>query len=319
MSKRKKILILGATGFIGRNTAEYFSSNPDFEVYGSYFKSPPLEDDSIYMVKADLTQKTHVDRIIKGMDIIIQAAAVTSGVKDIADKPHAFISDNAVMNSLILRSAFDHSVDHLILLSCSVMYQSGKKLLKESDFDANQEMYPSYFGGGWNKVYFEKICEFYSRLGSVKYTALRHSNIYGPYDKYDLQRAHVFGATVTKVMTNTSDKLVVWGDGEEVRDLMYISDLIKAIEMVIEKQQDSYALYNIGSGEAITIKDLVKNIIDVSGRKFQLEFDLSKPTNKISICLDISKVENELGWKPKISLDEGIRKTINWYKKNKMI
>ena len=90
------------------------------------------------MVRADLTKKVHVDRIIKGMDIIIQTAAVTSGVKDIADSPHTFISDNAVMNSLILRSAFDHSIEHLVLLSCSVMYQSSKVPIKESDFDANQ-------------------------------------------------------------------------------------------------------------------------------------------------------------------------------------
>ena len=268
------------------------------------------------MVRADLTKKVHVDRIIKGMDIIIQTAAVTSGVKDIADSPHTFISDNAVMNSLILRSAFDHSIEHLVLLSCSVMYQSSKVPIKESDFDANQEMYPSYFGGGWNKVYFEKICEFYSRLGSVKYTALRHSNIYGPYDKYDLQKAHVFGATIAKVMTATNDKLIVWGDGEEMRDVMHVLDLVKAIEIVIEKQKDPYMLYNIGSSKAITIKDLVKKIIELSGKKLKIEYDLSKPSNKTKVSLNCEKAKKELGWESQISLDDGIRKTMEWYQRN---
>ena len=102
------------------------------------------------MIHANLTQKLDVERIMEGIDIVVKAAAITSGIKDIADKPHTFISDNAVMNSMILRSAFDHSIEHLVLLSCSVMYQSSKVPIKESDFDANQEMYPSYFGGGWN-------------------------------------------------------------------------------------------------------------------------------------------------------------------------
>ena len=313
----KKILVLGATGFIGRNVVEYFAKIPEFEVYGSYFKSPALDYDGVKMINADLTNKKDVDQIIKGMDIVIQAAAVTSGIKDVADNPHAFISDNAVMNSLILRSAFDHSIDHLILLSCSVMYRSSNIPLKENDFDATQEMYPNYFGGGWNKVYFEKMCEFYSRLGSVKYTAIRHSNVYGPYDKYDLQRAHAFGATITKVMTEKSNKLVIWGDGEEKRDFIYVLDLVKAFEAIIDKQNKPFKLYNIGSGHPVKIKDLVKKIINVSGKSFDIIHDLSKPSNKVSFSLNSNKAKQELGWQMKISLDEGIQKTIRWYKNNK--
>lgn len=312
----KKILILGATGFIGRNTAEYFAKISGFEVYGSYYKSSAINYHGVRMVKADLTSKKDVDKIIRGMDIVIQAAAVTSGIKDVADNPHAFISDNAVMNSLILRSAFDHSIDHLILLSCSVMYCSSNIPLKENDFDANQEMYPNYFGGGWNKVYFEKMCEFYSRLGSVKFTAIRHSNVYGPYDKYDLQRAHAFGATITKVMTEKSRKLVVWGDGEEKRDFIYVLDLVKAFEAVIRKQSKPFELYNIGSGQPVKIIDLVKNIINVAGKSFDIVHDLSKPSNKVSYSLDSNKAKQELGWQMKISLNEGIQKTISWYKNN---
>ena len=315
----KKILILGSTGFIGRNAAEYFADNSDLEVYGTYFKSPPLDHKNIQMIQADLTNKNEVDHVVRGKNIIIQAAAVTSGIKDVAENPHAFISDNAVMNSLILRSAFDHSVEHLILLSCTVMYQSSEIPLKEKDFDANEEMYPSYFGGAWNKVYFEKMCEFYSRLGRGKYTAIRHSNVYGPYDKYDLQRAHVFGATITKVMTAKNDKLSVWGTGEEKRDLLHVSDLVRAFHLAIKKQSKHYELYNIGSGQAIKIKELVQQIIYYSGETLTLEHDLSKPSNKTAYCLDFSKAKKELGWEPKISLQRGIQKTIEWYKAKSIV
>ena len=312
----KKLLVLGATGFIGRNIVEYFSLLPNYQVYGSYFRSDPLDNSNVIMIQADLTEKRDVEKIMKGMDLVIQAAAITSGIKDVAQAPHKIIAENAIMNSWIFRSAFDFSIPHLILLSCTVMYHSSAIPLKENDFDANREIYPSYFGGAWNKVYFEKMCEFYSSLGRNKFTALRHSNIYGPYDKYDLEKSHAFGATMTKVMTEKNGIITVWGKGEEKRDLLYVSDLVKFIELVISHQNSPYELYNVGYGISISINDLVKKIIDCSGKRLSIEHDLSKPSNETELCLDCSKAKQELGWEPEVSLKEGIKKTMKWYQQN---
>tara|TARA_B100000315_G_scaffold237873_1_gene255086 strand:- start:6912 stop:7862 length:951 start_codon:yes stop_codon:yes gene_type:complete len=311
---KKKMLVLGATGFIGRNTAEYFADQSDFEVYGTYLNSNPLDHPEIRMSRADLTNQHEVDSVVKGMDVIIQAAAITSGIKDVSENPHKIIADNAVMNSLIFRSAFDHAVSHVVFLSCTVMYHSSDVPLKEIDFDANREIYPNYFGAAWNKVYLEKMCEFYSRLGRNKYTAIRHSNIYGPYDKYDLEKSHVLGATITKVMTAKDGKIIVWGTGEEERDLLYVSDLVKFVELAIAKQKNPFELYNVGYGSSISIKDLVNKIIDCSNKQLIAEHDLSKPSNKTALCLDCEKAKEELDWEPRISLEEGIQKTIEWYK-----
>ena len=308
------MLVLGATGFIGRNTAEYFADQSDFEVYGTYLNSNPLDHPEIRMSRADLTNQHEVDSVVKGMDVIIQAAAITSGIKDVSENPHKIIADNAVMNSLIFRSAFDHAVSHVVFLSCTVMYHSSDVPLKEIDFDANREIYPNYFGAAWNKVYLEKMCEFYSRLGRNKYTAIRHSNIYGPYDKYDLEKSHVLGATITKVMTAKDGKIIVWGTGEEERDLLYVSDLVKFVELAIAKQKNPFELYNVGYGSSISIKDLVNKIIDCSNKQLIAEHDLSKPSNKTALCLDCEKAKEELDWEPRISLEEGIQKTIEWYK-----
>jgi nucleoside-diphosphate-sugar epimerase len=313
----KKVLICGATGFIGRNIAEKFCAREDIDVYGTYLRSEPLTDLNIKMIKADLTRKDDVDRAVKGMDIVIQAAATTSGAKEILSKPYYHVTDNAVMNSLIFRAAFEHRVSHVVFLSCTVMYQPGDKPVKESDFNANQEIFPAYFGVGWTKVYIEKMCEFYSKIGEAKYTVIRHSNIYGPHDKYDLERSHVFGATLSKVMmTEEGGKVIVWGSGKAERDLLYVSDLVDFVEIAIEKQEAKHELCNIGLGRTISVNDLVKKIVSHSEKKLTIENDLSKPDIKTRLCLDISKAQLTFNWQPKVTLDEGIKKTMEWYRSN---
>src|SRR3989344_1334427 len=221
-----KVLICGVTGFIGRNIAERLTENENLEVFGTYFQKTPdetLTKKNISLKKVDLTQKSQVDEIVTGKDIIIQAAAVTSGSKDILTTPYMHVTDNAVMNSLIFRAAFEQKVKQVIFFSCSVMYPNQDVPVEEDDF--NGHISDTYFGVGWTKVYLEKMCEFFSRISNTKYTAIRHSNIYGPYDKYDLEHSHVLGATITKVM-NAEDKIVVWGNGPETKDLQFESDLV---------------------------------------------------------------------------------------------
>lgn len=314
---KKKVLVCGSTGFIGRNIAESLAGNEKFQVYGTYFESNPVNSRRIKMLKADLTDKNQVSKIIKGMDIIIQAAATTSGAKDIVNKPYYHVTDNAVMNALLFRAAYDYRVAHLVFFSCTTMYQSSDTPIRETDFDANKEVCPCYFGGAWTKVYNEKICEFYSRLGPTKYTVVRHSNVYGPYDKFDLERSHVFGATITKVMqAKQGGKIVVWGSGEEERDLIYISDLVDFVELALDKQKLKFGLFNAGYGSSISVKELVEKIVSHSGKNIKIEYDLTRPSIKTKICLDASKAKSLLGWSPKISIDEGIKRTLKWYRDN---
>jgi len=286
------------------------------ELFGTYFKSKPLANPGIKMIRADLTNKDDVAKAVEGMDIIIQAAATTSGAGDIVNKPYYHVTDNAVMNSLIFRAAHEYGVSHVVFFSCTVIYQSSDTPVKETDFDESKEIYPNYFGVGWTKIYIEKLCEFYSRIGCVKYTVIRHSNIYGPHDKFDLEKSHVFGATMTKVLTNLDGKLVIWGTGEEERDLLYVSDLVKFVTLAINNQESKFEIFNVGSGSSISVSGLVKKIINHSGKDICIEYDKSKPTIKTKLCLDTSKAKKSFGWSFEVTLDEGIRKTIDWYKSN---
>jgi nucleoside-diphosphate-sugar epimerase len=311
----KKVLICGATGFIGRNLTESFALKQEYEVHAVWHQRPPFELNNVTWHQGDLRNSQDVERLVAGMDVIIQAAATLSGSKYTVNQSYLYVTDNAVMNSLLLRAAFDCNVEHFVFFSCTVMYQSSKKALLEDDFDASQEMHPSYFGIGWTKLYVEKMCEFFARMGRTRHTVIRHSNIYGPYDKYDLERSHVFGATVTKVMT-ANEKIVVWGTGEEERDLLHVDDLVKFVELSLSKQTTPYKLFNCGLGKAISIRKLVEMMVKVSGKSLEIKHDLSKPTIKTSLFLDCNKAKQQLGWESVINLEEGIRRTLEWYQKN---
>jgi nucleoside-diphosphate-sugar epimerase len=312
---KKKVLICGATGFIGRNMVEYFAAKDEFDVHAIRFNRPEYEVKNVTWHQCDLRNPQDIERVIKGVDIIVQAAATTSGAKDIVSKPYIHVTDNAVMNSYLFRLAFEHKVGHIIFFSCTVMYQSSNKALKETDFDANEELYSRYFGAGNTKIYLEKMCDFYSRIGETKYTVIRHSNIYGSYDKYDLERSHFFGANITKVMT-AKDKISVWGTGEEERDLLHISDLNNFVDLALQNQKEKYRLYNCGAGKAETVINVVKKIVAASGKDLKIEHDLTMPSIKTSLFLDCSLAKKELGWEPKVNLDDGIKSTIKWWADN---
>ncbi|MBF0382207.1 MAG: NAD-dependent epimerase/dehydratase family protein, partial [Magnetococcales bacterium] len=251
MSK-KNLLICGATGFIGRNMAEYFARQDRYNVIGVYHKKPAFDFPGITWRQADLRNPEQVSMVLKGVDLLIQAAATTSGSSDIVNTPEIHITDNAVMNSYLLRSALNNRLEHFIFFSCAAILQSSPNGLDETAF--NGEIHKNYFGAGWTKAYIEKMCEFYAQQGKTRHTVIRHSNIYGPYDKYDLEHSHVFGATVTKTLTaKENGKMIVWGSGEESRDLLHVADLVDFVDCVLQRQKQDFELINCGYGSAISI------------------------------------------------------------------
>jgi nucleoside-diphosphate-sugar epimerase len=312
---KKRLLVCGATGFIGRNLTEHFGAKGRYAVTAVAFTEDPFPCRGVRWVCVDLRDARQVDRLVSGTDIIIQAAATTSGAKDIVTRPYHHVTDNAVMNSLLLRSAYEHAVERFVFFSCSVMYQPSEKLLKEKDFNADNEMVSAYFGVGWTKVYVEKMCEFYARLGRTRFTVIRHSNVYGPHDKFDLEHSHVFGATITKVMTATDGRVVVWGTGRERRDFLFVNDLVGLTQRALQRQESRFEIFNAGGGRAVAIDDLVRRVIALSGRKLTIVHDTSKPTIQTSLALNCGKARTLLGWTPRTTLTQGIRKTIAWYRR----
>ncbi|GAB6054622.1 GDP-L-fucose synthase [Magnetospira thiophila] len=308
----QRVLVTGGTGFIGRNMVERLAERDDVQITATHFSRPPVDLPGVTWQWIDLTEGKAVrDLLGQGFDVVIHAAAATSGAADIVARPHIHIADSAVMTSHLMGAAHEHNVGRFILFSCSIMYPDSSRPLTEDEVDL-EAIFPPYHGGAWNKLYFENMARFYAGLGRSRYTAIRHSNIYGPHDKFDLQRSHVFGASLTKVMTAT-DHVTVWGSGEEGRDLLHVDDLLDFVEAALAQQQTPFELVNVGAGKVVTIRELVALMVRLSGRDISIEHDLSKPTLPITIRLDCGRAERLFGWKPKIPLEDGIRRTMDWW------
>lgn len=310
------MLICGADGFIGKTALDYFSSK--YEITATIFdKKQPSRGivPGIEYISIDLRDEQQVINLFerKTYDVVLQAAATTTGAKDVVERPYVHVTDNTVMNAWIFREAMRTNVGHLLFPSCTVMYQPRDTAQAESDWSPLDEIYPAYFGVGNMKVFCEKMCDFYSRLGDTKFTAFRHSNVYGPKDKFDLDKCHVVPAFVNKV-TNAKDTLEIWGQGRASRDIIYIDDLIEFIEKCIDKQESKYELYNCGAGKAYPILELAKTIMKINKKELEFKFDTTKPDIPTTVILDCTKAKNHLEWEPKTAVEEGLRKTCEWYK-----
>ena len=312
MKNKKKILICGATGFIGKNAILHFSNKKQYKIYATYHIQKKIKIKNVSWIKANLINQNEVDKVLKNKDIVIQAAATTSGSKDIINTPEVHVTDNAIMNSVIMRSAYKFKIKHLIFFSCTVMYPHSNKYLNEKSIKNNNKISEKYFGVGNTKLYIEKICEFFSKIGNTKFTCIRHSNIYGQHDKFDLNKSHFFAANLIKVLKNNNGKISIWGKGNEMRDMLYVGDLMNFIDKALKNQKNKFGLYNCTYGKSYKIIEIIKKIIKISGKNIQINHDLSKPSIPINILVNSSKAFKELKWKPIVNLDEGIKKTIKW-------
>lgn len=304
--KKQRVVVLGGAGFIGTNFVRALATRPEFDVHATFHRNPHPIIPRTTWHEVNLLDQKSMAGLFEESDIVIQAAATTSGIKDAVEKPDYHVIDNVLMNSLILRETSRVGVRHFIFFSCTTMLQPLDYNQNEEMFDLNLPPYPLYFGVAWTKVYLEKLCEFYSRHSTnTKYTVVRHSNIYGPYDKFGKEGSHVFAATIYKVVT-AHNEIEIWGNGSEKRDLLHVSDLITLVLKALERQTLNFRLYNCGSGMPVSIRELTELVVKVSGREISIKTNPLKPTTQFSVGLDCSLAKKELGWIPEVSLESGI-------------
>ncbi len=304
----KRILFLGANGFTATNLANHLDNK--YIITKCYHGREFREGFNSH--QADLTNKEHVDKLFRIVkpDIVIHAAAVTTGAKDTLERPWLHVTDNVRMNALVMEYCHTFGVKQCVWFSCGVMYQPKDTPQSETDWKDGEELYPTYFGVGNMKVYTEKLAQFYSRQGACKFTVFRNSNIYGPHDKFDLDKCHMLPAMVKKVCDAT-DTLEVWGTGKARRDLLYVGDLVDLVDRCLEQQTTPYELINCGAGQAYSVETIIEILQRITGKSLTIKYNgkLDIPTTVIFNCDKAKK----LGWEPKTSLEDGLRETVKYY------
>lgn len=307
-----RILLCGSTGFIGSNILRQLSLNKHYKFRAVGFHRKVDSNVDCEKVYGDLREPSFVQEVTKNIDVVLQFAATTSGSKDIVNTPSLHVTDNAIMNSYLLKYATENGAKKFVFPSCTVMYQSSETPLKEIDFDPREKLFHSYFGVGNTKLYIEKMCQFFSSVSDMSSVILRHSNVYGPFDKFDLEKSHFLGATVRKVIdAKPQGDIVVWGDGKTARDLLYIDDMVSAVEKSIYLEVAS-DIFNVGYGEAFEVNDVVKKLIEISNKNLSILHDTSQPSISTRLAINSEKFSNAVDWKILTSLEEGLRKTYDW-------
>jgi GDP-L-fucose synthase len=312
INTNSKILILGATGFVGRNLAEklYREGYTNLRNHGFTRKLEGFGES----VQGDLRDDKFVEEIMKGVDVVYHCAASTSNAVDTIYAPLLHVTPNVIINALTMEKAYKEGVKKFIFLSSSTIYpESGERAVRETD-NIYESIYKTYFPVGWMKRYAEVLCKMYSEIlvNPMQTVIVRPANLYGPHDKYDLDKCHVTPASIIKVATRL-DPIPVWGDGTEIRDLLYVEDFCEALQLIMEKEE-AHEIYNVGSNKGYSVNEVIQYLKEIEGLESPIDYVNNKAPMIPKRLIDSYKIFYTLGWEAKTSIKEGLEKTLNWYK-----
>jgi len=307
MEKNAKIYIAGHQGMVG----SAFIRRLKAEGYSNIITRTHAE--------LDLCRQHQVEEFFKeeSPEYVILAAARVGGIMANINTPAIFLYENLMIESNVIECAYKNNVKKLLFLGSSCIYpRSAPQPMKEEYF-LEGKVEPTNEGYAIAKIAGIKLCEMYNRQYGVDYLSVMPCNLYGIGDNFDTSTSHVVPGLIRKfheAKINGEKQIVVWGTGSARREFMFADDLVDGCMYLLEKYSDSEFI-NIGSGVDITIKELAELIKEVTGYQGKIIFDTSKPDGMPQKLLDVSRL-NDMGWKCKTDLRDGLKKTYQWYIEN---
>jgi GDP-L-fucose synthase len=307
MDRSRKIFVAGHRGMVGSALVRRLEAE-GFNILLTADRSQLDLMDESAVAKFFLEEKPAV---------VICAAAKVGGIKANNDYPVQFLLDNLRIQNNVIHWAYKSGVRKLLFLGSSCIYPKfapqpiPETALLSGPLEPTNEAYAIA------KIAGIKLCQAYCREYGNNFISAMPTNLYGPNDNFDLETSHVLAALIRKAheaKMRNQRKLIVWGTGKPRREFLHVDDLASACLLLLEKY-DSPEIINVGYGEDISIRELAELICDVVGFDGELGWDTSKPDGTPRKLLDVSKL-SALGWKPAISLREGIARTYQWFRAN---
>lgn len=265
----------------------------------------------------DLTEQSAVRNFFKDTrpEVVVMAAARVGGIHANNTHPAGFLRDNLLIQDNVIDAAQKSGVGKFVFLGSSCIYPKMAPQPIKEDYLLTGSLEPTNEWYAIAKIAGLKMCQAYRREYGFNAISLMPTNLYGPGDNFDLQNSHVLPALIRKfheAKTRNDPTVTIWGTGTPRREFLHVDDLADAILYLLQSYDDE-SIVNIGWGEDVTISELADMVMSAIGYRGQLVFDASKPNGTPRKLLDVTRVTN-LGWRPRISLKDGIEGTYAWFK-----
>lgn len=246
-------------------------------------------------------------------EVVIDAAAKVGGILANNDYPYQFLMDNMQIQNNLIATSLEQGIEKFIFLGSSCIYPKLAPQPLKEDYLLTDALEPTNEWYAIAKISGVKACESIRKQFGKDYVSLMPTNLYGTHDNFDLKTSHVLPAMIRKfheAKTN-SEPVELWGSGTPMREFLFVDDMAAAVIFALENKLPEH-LYNVGTGEDLTIKELAETIQKVVGHTGELIWDSSKPDGTPRKLMDISKM-HALGWKHQTDLKAGIQKTYDWF------
>lgn len=254
----------------------------------------------------------------ENLDYVFFAAAKVGGINANAQLPADFLYDNLMIQSNVIKASVDYGVKKLLFLGSSCIYPKFANQPVTEDQLLTGSLEPTNECYALAKIAGLKMCQAYKKQYGLNAISLMPTNLYGPNDNYDVLKGHVIPALITKIhdaVLQQQPEVEVWGDGSPMREFLHVDDLADACYLCMQEYESS-DIINVGTGEDVTIKELVEIMVDIFGYTGNIKWNTEYPNGTPRKVLNVDKIKS-LGWKPKYTLREGLEHAIDWYKKNR--
>ncbi|MCM3216412.1 GDP-L-fucose synthase [Niallia taxi] len=310
MEKNSKIYIAGHRGLVGSAILKKLES----EGYSNLVYKTSAE--------LDLRNFNEVDSFFKeeNIEYVFLAAAKVGGIVANNEFPADFIRDNILIQTNVIESSYKYNVNKLLFLGSTCIYPKFAPQPLKEEYLLTGELEPTNEAYAIAKISGIKMCEAYNKQYGTKFISAMPTNLYGENDNFDLNSSHVLPALLRKfheAKINNQDFVEIWGTGNPKREFLYSDDLADAC-LYLMQNYNGNEIINVGVGEDLSIKELANLIKGIVGYEGELKFNTSKPDGTPRKLVDVTKL-NDLGWSARTGLEEGLRKTYNWFLENVLI
>ena len=314
----KNVLVTGGAGFIGSSLAKRLSDLGG-NVYvadnlsrGNKKNLNPFMSET-HFHQADLTKLENCLQATQGMDYVFHLAASVGGIHYLLKENVYGLTPSLLMNTNMLEAARINDVDRFIFASSACVYREKKSALNRfKEEDANPACPLTTYG--WAKIMGEIQCKAYHQDYGIKSSVVRIFNAYGEHENLDPRWSHVIPSLIRKAVLHPKEQFTVFGDGQQERAFLYVKDCVEGLILSMERATDADPI-NLGGEEIVSVGELAKRIISISGKPIQIEYDLSGPKGTNRYCADTTKMKRVLRWSAKTSLKEGLERTYQWVRR----